>query len=104
MGIGIGEGGWGVKGVAVWGCEGVRAGVEWFMIMNLWGNGDSKGGCGVLLGEGTEHTSESWRWGWCFYSGIMEPWKSGFWRGIDGWYTAFTPFAGKSLPGSRGGS
>jgi len=38
----------------------------------------------VLLGKGTEYRKEGWRWGWCFYSGIMEPWKSRFWRGIDG--------------------
>jgi len=37
-----------------------------------------------------------------FNNGIKEPWKSGFWRGIDGWYTVFAPFVGKSSPGSRG--
>jgi len=42
----------------------VRAGIEWFMIMNLWGDGDGEGGgCGDLLGEGTEYRKEGWRWG-----------------------------------------
>lgn len=41
-----------------------------FMIMILWEMGIVKAeDVGVVLGEGTEHTSESWRWGWCL---IME--------------------------------